>query len=144
MAAIANASQASILQEPSANCSSVRPGQVRVEHAQNLLAGGMCVTLSIGALRLILDGADDGEHTLSLGPVDAEPIGAIQTGQGLLVSMAAIAGFGILIDDTVSFRRICGITDLTLPVEDANPNHARSCAIAEIAWCKPSRSLRSM
>ena len=39
--------------------------------------------------------------------------------------MAAVAGFGVLIDGAVDFRRIGGVTDVALAIEDAKANHTR-------------------
>src|ERR1700739_2691746 len=79
----------------------------------------------IRACRLVLDGSNNPQHA---GPVriavDPEPVGTIQPRQRLGLGMAAVTGFGALIDNMILLQRIGGGSDPSVLVEYADPLHA--------------------
>ena len=54
-----------------------------VQHAQNLLAGGMSVAGGIGAGRLVFNGSDDAQDALLAGAINAKTVGPVQARQRL-------------------------------------------------------------
>ena len=99
--------------------------QIGIEHTQDLDAGWMRMASCIGTRRLVLDGGDNAEHAASIGPIHPEAVGAIEARQRLRFRVAAVAGFGALIDGVAHLGRRRGVADHALRIHDANPHHAR-------------------
>ena len=86
----------------------------------------MGVTIGIGARGLVLQGSDDAENSpASSIPVYAEAVWTVEPGYWLGLSMAAIAGLGILVDDVIQFLAVSGVADASFPVKHPHSHHTR-------------------
>src|SRR5580704_2216949 len=85
----------------------------------------MRMAFSIRAARLIFDRGDNSEYPVPAAvAINAKAVGAIQAGQRLRLSVAAIAGLGRLVENVANFGRVGRVADPPLLIKDSYLDHA--------------------